>query len=330
MPSVCTQRRPRVLIVDDDPVSRAFVSRRLKAMAEVTEASDGEEARSDLSARNYDLVVLDLDMPRLNGLQLIQFMRARQGLRHIPIIVLTANECPTAFAHAYMAGVTSVLCKPLNWRAFGEHVRHLLELAFRSSHLALHDQLTGLPNRIFLNERIRHALDHPAQPHLALMAIDLDRFKPVNDKYGHAEGDKLLVEVARRLTAALPQGVTPARTGGDEFIAVGRMTDPEAHEVANALIATLHMPYPLAGGEARIGASIGIAFADEPDMTPEQLAARADRALYRVKAAGKGAYAVYDAHLDGAPHAPADFFAAASGRRAVPLRARLRWRRRCA
>lgn len=296
-------RKPRVLVVDDDPLSRIFVSRKLKALADIAEANDGEEAMRDLESHSTDLVILDLEMPRLNGMQLIQLMRSKPSLRHIPIMVLTANERPEAMAHSFMAGVTSVLCKPLDWRAFGEHVRHVLELAFRSSHLALHDQLTGLPNRVLFNDRLRHALDVRDGKPITVLAMDLDGFKQVNDTHGHLEGDVLLIEVARRIRSVLSPASTPARLGGDEFVIVGAMDADEAQETARQLIAALQAPYALSTGVAIIGVSIGIARTVAPGLSPEQLMANADRALYAAKTVCKGSFRLH-ADVVGMPAQP--------------------------
>ena len=99
-----------------------------------------------------------------------------------------------------MAGATSFLLKPLNWDAFGEHIRHVLDLAYRAGHMALHDALTGLPNRVLLNERLEHALSvSNADSVVATYILDLDQFKHVNDTLGHPAGDRLLKLVAERL-----------------------------------------------------------------------------------------------------------------------------------
>ena len=121
-----------VLVVDDDPFSRRVVARKLVQLAEVVEAADGLEALAQLETRNFDLAVIDLEMPNFCGLDLIRVIRGLQPLMHIPIIVVTSNESHTAIDSALMAGATSFLLKPLNWNTFGAHITHVLALGARS------------------------------------------------------------------------------------------------------------------------------------------------------------------------------------------------------
>ena len=162
-----------------------------------------------------------------------------------------------------MAGATSFLLKPLNWDAFGEHIRHVLELAYRAGHMALHDALTGLPNRVLLNERLEHALSFgsSADSVVATYILDLDQFKHVNDTLGHPAGDKLLKMVADSLQLILRGMDTVARMGGDEFALVLVDTDQKAdiEAVARRIIKVVSEPYDINGRQVVIGTSVGIA-----------------------------------------------------------------------
>ncbi|MDX2201628.1 MAG: EAL domain-containing protein [Hyphomicrobiaceae bacterium] len=298
-------RRPTVLVVDDDAFSRTIVSKKLKALAAVIEAEDGHDALSKVQGVRIDLAIVDLEMPRFNGLDLIKCMRGMPSLKHIPIIVLTANETRGCLEEALMGGATSFLLKPLNWSAFGEHICHVMELAYRAGHLALHDHLTGLPNRIQLNERLEGALV-TARPgaFVATHMLDLDQFKMINDTMGHSAGDELLKLVADRL-CELVRGVdTVARMGGDEFSIVqpGIARPADAAALAQRVIARVSEPYEIAGVQVVIGTTVGISIAATGDCEPEQELRNADVALYRAKKAGRGTFCFFDIGMNLALH----------------------------
>ena len=172
----------------------------------------------------------------------------------------------------------------------------------RLRHGALHDALTGLPNRTLfldrLEQSVRRARRQGPGSGAAVLFLDLDRFKVVNDSLGHQVGDQLLQAVALRLNAALRPGDTVARIGGDEFtVLVEDVADPrEATVVAERVLDTLANPFPVAGRELHVSGSIGIALA-APDADPEALIRDADVAMYRAKADGKSGHAVFDAQM---------------------------------
>jgi len=171
--------------------------------------------------------------------------------------------------------------------------------ASRIEAMAMRDALTGLPNRIVLGDRLSHALVN-AERHgsrVAVMFIDLDGFKQVNDTHGHAIGDRLLCEAAGAIGAALRRGDTLARMGGDEFVVVLEDTDSQAdaERVAAKILAQFAQPLEVAGVAYRAGASIGIALYPGHGADQETLLRHADAAMYRAKAAGRGRYAVWAA-----------------------------------
>ncbi|MDP9434953.1 MAG: EAL domain-containing protein [Actinomycetota bacterium] len=167
-------------------------------------------------------------------------------------------------------------------------------LVQRLRHRSLHDSLTGLPNRALLRARLRECLPRET---FALLLLDLDGFKAVNDSRGHSAGDDLLVECGRRLRARLRAGDTVARLGGDEFAVV--LPDLDAHQarvVATDLVAALSAPVPLRGHTVSVGASVGVA-TGRPGATVDDLLAEADVAMYAAKGAGRGRVEVYREHL---------------------------------
>lgn len=161
--------------------------------------------------------------------------------------------------------------------------------------LSLHDPLTGLANRRFLNENEKHLIAgaRRSQIRMAVLAVDLDDFKAVNDRYGHAAGDEVLVTSANRMKQLLREADVIARFGGDEFVIVlGQVDDAAAaREVASRVVESLSQPIPLAGGgTARIGASVGIAMCCDTGETLNSLLKKADAALYAAKREGKHTY----------------------------------------
>ena len=172
------------------------------------------------------------------------------------------------------------------------------ELEKRLSHQAFHDSLTGLPNRALFLDRLSHALARAnrREDSVAVLFLDLDDFKVVNDSLGHGAGDELLVAIARRLTASLRPGDTVARLGGDEFTVLleevpgGR----EVERVVARILDSLAAPFEIAGSEVFVTASIGVVSKISPGSSPEELMREADLAMYRAKEGGKARYEVYE------------------------------------
>ncbi|MFB9392910.1 putative bifunctional diguanylate cyclase/phosphodiesterase [Streptomyces coeruleoprunus] len=185
-----------------------------------------------------------------------------------------------------------------NSRDVTERVRLQAQL----QHNAEHDPLTDLPNRALFTQRVRQALSgrRAGDSGTAVLFIDLDGFKGVNDRLGHQAGDELLVQAARRLQDSVRAGDTAARLGGDEFAALiagdaGRepgAREFQVHEIADRLRLTLSQPYQVEGNEVRVAASIGVAFA-EPGISAGDLLRNADLAMYRAKAGGKNRVELY-------------------------------------
>jgi diguanylate cyclase (GGDEF)-like protein len=167
--------------------------------------------------------------------------------------------------------------------------------------LARHDALTKLPNRVLLRERLREALNHArVGEHLALLYLDLDRFKAVNDTLGHPLGDALLQAVADRLSRSTRGADTVARLGGDEFAVIQAPIDKpaEAADFAERLIAMLNEPFQVLGHRIVIGTSIGISISPQDGMDLDQLMKSADLALFRAKQDGRGVYRLFQTEMD--------------------------------
>ncbi len=176
------------------------------------------------------------------------------------------------------------------------------ELQDHIQHLAYHDPLTDLPNRAMFNRHLSHAMIQARRYYkgLAVLFIDLDRFKNINDTLGHDAGDRLLQEMARRLTASLREGDLVARLGGDEFVVLLEEVTDLSHvsQVARQILSSLVKEYPLDGQLIHITASIGISTFPEDGRDEFSLMKHADVAMYRAKAAGKNNFQFYSAHMD--------------------------------
>ncbi|WP_201326532.1 bifunctional diguanylate cyclase/phosphodiesterase, partial [Burkholderia sp. E168m23] len=169
------------------------------------------------------------------------------------------------------------------------------------TYLALHDNLTKLPNRVLLEDRIDQAIQAADREHgsFALMFMDLDGFKAVNDAYGHHVGDLLLVDVARRIGANLRSQDTIARLGGDEFVLAVAVDEPaDAADVADKILAVIRKPFRVSEHELRVSASIGIALYPGNGSDFRDLMTNADAAMYHAKALGRNAYCFFEASMN--------------------------------
>jgi diguanylate cyclase (GGDEF)-like protein len=182
-------------------------------------------------------------------------------------------------------------------RSLSEHIAH----AARVEYLAYHDGLTQLPNRSLfhkiLGQRVNEASRYKRQ--LAVLFLDLDRFKDINDTLGHEAGDQLLQEVSRRLKACLRDGDMVARLGGDEFVALLQLTDPvHAAVVARKILSAVAQPFSLLGREFRVTASIGISIFPKDGLDEQTLTKNADIAMYKAKEEGKNNLQFYSENLN--------------------------------
>jgi diguanylate cyclase (GGDEF)-like protein len=188
------------------------------------------------------------------------------------------------------------------WVATHEDITERRRVEARIAHLAHHDVLTDLPNRALLRDRLEQAIAAMRQGgrRLAVLMLDLDRFKEVNDSLGHPVGDALLKEITRRLRGCVRETDTIARLGGDEFAIVQRATDPASDSIllATRIQAAISEPLDLDGHHVLTGTSIGVAIAPQDGEDPDQLLKNADLALYRAKSEGRGTYRFFEPEMD--------------------------------
>jgi diguanylate cyclase (GGDEF)-like protein len=187
------------------------------------------------------------------------------------------------------------------YQDFSREIRARTEAELEARNLARHDPLTGLPNRRFFKERLEECLGAASATHqVAVLMLDLDGFKTVNDTHGHAVGDKALSEFARRVSNILRNGTFLARIGGDEFAIIKSeiISLDEPTNLARRIAATVAEPFVVENVTADIGVGIGIAIAPDDGVDPDELLRRADRALYRAKTAGRSSVRFFESEMD--------------------------------
>lgn len=208
---------------------------------------------------------------------------------HLPSLGrwIEANASPT------QDGI-SIFCRDITERRRAEEDTLLAQKQL--AHMARHDMLTGLPNRMFFRECFEQALNESRHARMAVLCLDLDGFKAINDTLGHPAGDVLLRQVSQRLIQSVRTTETVARLGGDEFAIIQPLAKSrdEAFHLAQRLIDTLSEPFSIEGAAATVGTSIGIAFAPEDGTSADELIKAADIALYSAKSSGRGTYRLFD------------------------------------
>jgi diguanylate cyclase (GGDEF)-like protein len=293
--------RARVLVVDDDDDAREAVCQTLRDDYELMTASDGEAALEIVRARHPDAVLMDLFMPRMDGLQALERMRTDPVTRDIPVIFVSARGDDAVKARTFALGAVDYLQKPFSERELAARLARTLRLSRSQTalrELAQTDPLTGLPNlrafRARLEEEVKRARRY-ATP-LTCVMTDMDHLKPVNDELGHAAGDRAIAAVAAVIRAELRETDFAARYGGDEFVILLPHTDSDEGQVLAQRICDRlkENALDLSGRRIRTGASFGIASITEGegDVAGDTLVRAADAALYRAKRAGRGRVAV--------------------------------------
>jgi diguanylate cyclase (GGDEF)-like protein len=217
--------------------------------------------------------------------------------------VAVSNEAKDSIVELMNGRTVKIRHRPMpdqGWVATHEDITDQRRAEVKIEHMAHHDSLTDLANRVLLNERLEQALSRFQDRQVAVHHLDLDQFKAVNDTFGHQAGDKLLKIVADRLRGLVRETDTIARMGGDEFVIVqAPVTDPsEATSLAQQIIEWMSEPYEIDGHQACVGASIGIAVGPGDGDSPEKLLRNADLALYRAKGDGRGTFRFFEADMD--------------------------------
>lgn len=301
-----------ILIVDDESVSRYTVEVLLESEGyTLVFAENGPEALEKAVQLVPDLMLLDVMMPGMDGFQVCQALRANPRLAELPIVMVTALDDRESRLRGIEVGADDFMTKPFDRAELRARIRtitrlnryrRLVETAEQLAYLANYDVLTQLPNRNLLHERMRQALGRASRNRqgVALLALDLDGFKVINDSLGHECGDKLLWEIGQRLTQAVSEGTTVARIDGDEFVVLLESNNPikEMTDIAQCVLNCIKNPILLNNHEVCITASIGISVYPSDGVEALQLLKNADTAMSRAKSQGKNTYQFFTAEMN--------------------------------
>jgi len=293
-----------ILIVDDQQANVQLLEKMLRGAGylRITSTQDPRAVCSLHRDHRYDLILLDLRMPVMDGFEVMESLKELETDSYLPVLAITAQ--PAHKLRALQSGAKDFISKPFDMAEVLMRVHNMLEVRLLHQaacnygrmleELALNDPLTGLANRRLLADRMTMALVH-AQRNSSAMAVvylDLDGFKQINDTLGHGVGDELLKMVAGRLLATVRQEDTVARLGGDEFIlALWHVSGSDyAATVAARAIEAVAQPYEIAGNIVMITVSAGVSIYPDHGEDADTLMKSADLALYEAKAAGRNAY----------------------------------------
>jgi len=344
--------RHRLLIVDDVSDNRTLLTRRFERRGfEVVEADSGFTAIELIDKEPFDLVLLDVMMPGIDGMETLKRIRSRKSASALPVIMVTAKTGSSHIVDALELGANDYVTKPVDFavafarvntqisrkraeqqvllanealhkaneelerrveertsRLIDANQRLKVEIATReesqarSQYLAHHDSLTGLGNRLLFREQLEVALrDVSTTPHpLAVLFLDLDGFKAINDALGHSIGDMLLKSIATRIRNILEPTDRIARLGGDEFAILQASIPQPSSSIALAekLIEIIGQSCSIDDHDVTVGASVGIAVAHPGDINTETFLKSADLAMYSAKSDGRGTYRMFDPEMD--------------------------------
>lgn len=295
-----------ILIVDDLEANVLLLEQMLRGAGykRISSTRDPHAVCALHRANHYDLILLDLRMPGMDGFQVMEGLKEIETDSYLPVLAVTAQ--PAHKLRALQSGAKDFVSKPFDLAEVLMRVHNMLEVrllhetARKYSQmletLALNDPLTGLANRRLLDDRMAMALVHALRNKsaMAVVYLDLDGFKQINDTLGHGAGDALLKMVAERLVATVRAEDTVARLGGDEFIlALWHVSGIDyAAAAASRAIEAVSQPYDIEGKTVSITTSAGVSIYPDHGEDADTLMKSADLALYEAKQAGRNAYRI--------------------------------------
>jgi diguanylate cyclase (GGDEF)-like protein len=294
----------RVLLIEDDPRAAMLIGEMLRAAwaqgLVIAHAQRFADATQELIDHGATCVLLDIPADDPDPLRTLEHLRS--AAPDVPVIVLSDRADEDFGLAVVTAGAQDFLrASELNPVLLARAVRYAIERKRSEvdlAHQALHDPLTGLPNRALFSDRLTVALDRARRTGapVAVLFLDVDTFKQINDSMGHAAGDLLLTVLADRFHAMLRPMDTVARFGGDEFTFLFEELESEREAVliADRISRTASQPLMLGDGEMTVAVSIGIAIVKDPSVAPESVIRDADTAMYRAKERGGARFELYD------------------------------------
>lgn len=281
--------KPVVLLVDDDADTCLFYAEALRRSGfSVTQATDGYAAIERIKQQLPDLILSDLRMPRMGGMALLHVLRADPIGRDIPYVVLTGSSDISARIACLESGANDVLTKPIDAKELSVRLGMLVQQARERRHLreqSFVDELTGVLNRRGVLQTLARELNRVSRSTapLAVLSVDVDDFKSINDAFGHAAGDDVLRSIAAAMCDAVRSGDVVGRLGGDELLVVlpgvGRLLANSIAYRVRQSVADLRVP----GVKRKLSVSIGIAVDTTGESDVTALLRRADGDMYRNK-----------------------------------------------
>ncbi len=298
----------KILVVDDQEDNVELLSQVLEDQDyEVVTAYNGEDAVAAAEKEKPDVILLDIQMPVMNGLDACKVLKGKDATRDIPIIFLTAQTGEESVVEGLSAGAYDYVTKPFNEKELLSRVSVMLRIKSAdkaAKEMAVTDSLTGLYNRRYLMDRFTQEISRAERKHISLgcLMMDIDLFKNINDSHGHDVGDYVIKKVAEVAKGVIREYDTLVRYGGEEFFALLPGESMEgARKVAEKIRTTIEEHnFTMNNHKLHVTLSLGVYASDYPeiDKDPDMYIKLADNALYAAKNAGRNKTIVYDTGLE--------------------------------
>lgn len=299
-------KKPTILVVDDMTTTLLLIHDLLKDTYEVKIAKSGTKALEILESQNdIDLILLDIEMPDMNGYDVCKRIKNNETIKNIPIIFITGRTSQEDEEYGLNLGAIDYITKPFNKAIVKLRIKNYLDLKIKNDmleKLSMYDGLTNIRNRRFFDETFEKTFNEIKRDKksLAVLMIDIDFFKPYNDNYGHGQGDETLRKVAKALEKTIKRASDfVARYGGEEFVILLKDINKNGVEaVANNLlnaVRELKITHEFSKIENYVTISIGASFYNSnSDITKLELLLKADETLYSVKNSGRNNFAILE------------------------------------